>query len=591
MPISKINDQAIDQLCAEHKANYGGVRNDYFAPLFLVREHEIEIDQALLQTTFGGKDYGFDAFHLDKKNWNLYLYQFKWTDDASAFKESYLRMLDVGMNRLFEGSFQDSKQNQAILQIKSLLFENKKAVDNVFIRFVFKGEPVAADNSTALSKLQEDLEAKKYLVDKFFGRQVNLVIDYRSVRGHIGGRSVSTKTHVYEIGLGALVQKLGPAGECINISSVRLFQLNSMLEEMGQRFFDRNIRSGLTGDEAPNRAIGKSLRDIVLEEKVAPEVFFFYHNGVTLYAQNLEHLDGSWRITEPRVLNGAQTITTFNSFMKKYHDHPKLKTNRARLEDIEVLCRIVTNASDDFVISVTVNNNRQNPVRPWALRANDLIQLELADKFRDDLGIYYERQENAFHNLTDDELEQMDIVQQKAIELRRLATTLLIADGEIDRASRLPYVFEDDKQYAHVFSKTRLTADTRKIVLCYKVQYRIQKLIEEIVSKGYKKYFFARRARNLIWALVVQGMLNDDDIDDYAEDYGRSMSIEAGFTEWLRGLAGNKVKLLLGNLIEDRSYEQKIADERYDFLRTKAAFEHCMQSAYKKWKWVKQPLK
>ena len=124
MPVSKINDQAIDQLCVEHKPTYGGVRNDYFAPLFLVREHEIDMDQALLQTTFGGKDYGFDAFHFDKKNGNLYLYQFKWTDDATAFKESYLRMLDVGMDRLFEGSFQDSEQK--VQRVRREVFSGAK---------------------------------------------------------------------------------------------------------------------------------------------------------------------------------------------------------------------------------------------------------------------------------------------------------------------------------------------------------------------------------------------------------------------------------------------------------------------------------
>jgi hypothetical protein len=261
------------------------------------------------------------------------------------------------------------------------------------------------------------------------------------------------------------------------------------------------------------------------------------------------------------------------------------------LEEIEVLTRIITNASDEFIISVTVNNNRQNPVRPWALRANDLIQLELADKFRNDLGIYYERQENAFHNLTDDDLEQMEIRQQKAIELRRLATTLLIADGEIDKASRLPIIFEDDKQYAQVFSKSRLTADSRKIVLCYKIQFRIQKLIEEIISKGYRKYYFARRARNLVWALLVQSMLNDHDLEDYLEDFGDRMSIEAGFMGWLRLLAGNRVRLLLADLIADPDYAAKIAEERYDFLRTKATFEYCMKKAYKRWKWVKQNLK
>ena len=65
------------------------------------------------------------------------------------------------------------------------------------------------------------------------------------------------------------------------MASVKLFQLNSMFEEMGQRFLDRNIRSGLTGDEAPNRAITKALREIVLDEKLHPAVFLFNHNGVT----------------------------------------------------------------------------------------------------------------------------------------------------------------------------------------------------------------------------------------------------------------------------------------------------------------------
>ena len=71
------------------------------------------------------------------------------------------------------------KQNQALLQIKSLLLEKKSLVNGVFIRFVFKGDPKDAENSSVLPKLQEDLESKKYLIDQFFGREVNLVIDYR----------------------------------------------------------------------------------------------------------------------------------------------------------------------------------------------------------------------------------------------------------------------------------------------------------------------------------------------------------------------------------------------------------------------------
>jgi hypothetical protein len=591
MKITKIDDQIIDQLFADCKHTYGGVRNDFFAPAYLVAEHEIPIEKALLQTTFGGRDYGFDAFDFDQSTGNLYLYQFKWSEDASLFKDCYRRMIDAGIDRIFVGSYQDPKQNQALLQIKSLLLEKKALVNAVFIRFVFKGDPKDAENSSVLSKLQEDLGSKKYLIDNFFGREVNLVIDYRSSRGHIGGVAVQTKTYSYLIDFGDETVKKGPGGELMHMGSLKLYELNSMFEEMRQRLLDRNIRSGLTGDESPNRAITRSLREIVLDEKADPAVFFFNHNGVTMFAQKFERDDGRYKITEPRILNGAQTITSFNKFLAKFSDHPKLKSNRDRLEEIEVPCRIITDASDDFVISVTVNNNRQNPVKPWALRANDMIQLQLADKFQQDLKIYYGRQENAFHNLTDEDLERMEIEQLKEIELRRLASTFLISDGEVDKASRLPEVFDDDKAYSSVFGKSRLNADSRKILLCYKVQFKLRRLTDEIQSRGERKYAFARRARNLTWALICQGVLNDPELEDYAERYGRWISVEVGFVEWMRDIAVNKVRLLLSDLVEIDQYRQKMAEERYDFLRTRAAYDVCMQRAYKRWKWVDQKLR
>jgi hypothetical protein len=86
-----------------------------------------------------------------------------------------------------------------------------------------------------------------------------------------------------------------------------------------------------------------------------------------------------------------------------------------RLEGIRVICRIITDAAPEFVTTVTINNNRQNPVEPWNLHANDMIQLELQDKFRDELGIYYERREKAFVNLSAEDLEDQGIREYKAI--------------------------------------------------------------------------------------------------------------------------------------------------------------------------------
>src|ERR1035441_204444 len=54
-------------------------------------------------------------------------------------------------------------------------------------------------------------------------------------------------------------------------------------------------------------------------------------------------------------------------------------------------------------------------------------------------------------------------------------------------------VFEDDRVYDQVFRQGRLKADSRQIVLCYKVQRRLRKLANEIEQKGQNKYWFIAR--------------------------------------------------------------------------------------------------
>lgn len=183
-----------------------------------------------------------------------------------------------------------------------------------------------------------------------------------------------------------------------------------MYREMGERFFERNIRAALPEDEAVNRSIQQSIKRVVVDGKESAHAFAFNHNGVTLFAENLDQQNGGFKVTEPRLLNGAQTVTTFGRFLKANEGNKKLAESTA-INELRVMCRIITDATPDFITKVTINNNRQNPVDPWNLHANDFIQLELQDRFRDELGIYYERQEKAFTNLSDEELEGQGITE------------------------------------------------------------------------------------------------------------------------------------------------------------------------------------
>ena len=587
-----ITDLKMDQAYSDLKSIYGGVRNDYFGLLYMEQEFDLEREVAANLIAFGNNDYGIDGFHFDLARRNLYLFQFKYSEIHAQFKQSFQRLIDAGMERIFGATWQDQQVNQLMQQLKSCLVENQSLVDRICIHFVFMGDPAEAERSQLLDKLREDLENKKYLVDQYFGRQVTLVIEFRSGRTRkVGASSHVRRTHTYPLHLAQVISRTGPNGEIMQVGFVRLLDMLSMYKEMGLRFFDRNIRAALPEEESVNRSLTQAFKRIVLDEKDAPAVFPFNHNGITLSAESLDSIDGSYKITEPRLLNGAQTITTLARFLRANEGNSRLESGLQPLEQIVVLCKVVTSAQPEFITTVTVNNNCQNPVEPWNLRANDQIQLEIQDKLQDDLHIYYERQENAFASLSDDDLDERGITEYKAIELRRLAQTFLITDGEIDKLQRFRDVFEDDKLYAQVFNQARLKADSRKILLCYKVQFRLRRLLNDIVEKGANKYAYIHRARNLLWALLCQGILNDTNIESHADSFGHSLSLEADYTNWLSRIATSRCRFLISDLVEDKPYAAKAAEGNFSFLRTNAAYSRCMDQSYKRWKWVQKRLK
>jgi hypothetical protein len=93
------------------------------------------------------------------------------------------------------------------------------------------------------------------------------------------------------------------------------------------------------------------------------------------------------------------------------------------------------------------------------------------------------------------------------------------------------------KTYEQVFPDSRLRADSRQIVLCYKVQFRRNRIIREIKERGINKYQYMSRACNLLWGLLCQAVLNDDKLENYSERFGHGLAIEADYTDWLEKLA------------------------------------------------------
>ena len=110
------------------------------------------------------------------------------------------------------------------------------------------------------------------------------------------------------------------------------------------------------------------------------------------------------------------------------------------------------------------------------------------------------------------------------------------------------------------------------------------------MEKGEKKYAYMRRARNLLWSLLCQGVLNDEHLEEKAEKFGKNLAVENDYVEWLAKLAATKARFLIAGIVEKEPYASKAEDERYGFLRTKAVYEACMELARKKFEWVPRRL-
>lgn len=122
-----ITDRAIDQAFSGLKKICGGVRNDYLGLLYLEQEFGLERDRAIPQVAFGGNDYGVDGFHFDAQKRNLYLFQFKCSDSHAQFKQSFNRLIEAGMERIFGARSQDQQQNQLLLQSEELPYRKRSS--------------------------------------------------------------------------------------------------------------------------------------------------------------------------------------------------------------------------------------------------------------------------------------------------------------------------------------------------------------------------------------------------------------------------------------------------------------------------------
>ena len=240
------------------------------------------------------------------------------------------RLAKDGLERVFGSPLADPNQNEMLNTLRAELYESKSLIDRVLVHFIFKGDVEAAENSEGLAYRRENLENKCHLLHSFFGRtDVELTVEFIADR-----RQPPTvrraESHSISFTNSSFIRSDDGKRE-MHVGFVPMMDLYRIYRSLGQRFLDRNIRSGLSADNPPNRKIREALTDIVLKQKSPPDVFSFNHNGVTLAAEQLQVIEGRAVVHVPCLLNGAGQLPAWQDSFRTTRGTRHLRTEHLLL--------------------------------------------------------------------------------------------------------------------------------------------------------------------------------------------------------------------------------------------------------------------
>lgn len=160
-----------------------------------------------------------------------------------------------------------------------------------------------------------------------------------------------------------------------------------MDDDIFQLLFARNVRLSL-GKTRVNEEIQETFED-------HPGEFAFSNNGITLLCESAKHDPATQeiRITNPRVVNGSQTLHSV------YDAEKHSKTARVMVRLIQIAPRSASELPSeakkrkDIIHKISIRSNFQNPIKKWNLVSNDEFQLSLARHFWRH-KLFYERRQN-----------------------------------------------------------------------------------------------------------------------------------------------------------------------------------------------------
>jgi len=238
-----------------------------------------------------------------------------------------------------------------------------------------------------------------------------------------------------------------------------------------------------------------------------PNKFFFFNNGLTVVAENIDYqeLNSGKRIRlnliNFQVLNGGQTLRTIHLFNQKNSQYIKENLSKA-----EILVRILKITDDSLKNKIGEYTNSQNAIRSSDLKALRKEQLEL-DSFLASHGILYLRKRGDNENNTN---AKYDI----SIGMERLGQILWTIQGSPEMVSNKKMEIFTTK-YEDLFGVDDLISE--------KTINLIKKYSE--IRKVYKSTHYQSTDQKCMYILYIAYFTGDDNYIDMIVNLEKEIDI------------------------------------------------------------------
>jgi ribosomal protein L21 len=255
------------------------------------------------------------------------------------------------------------------------------------------------------------------------------------------------QTNIRNLGFQESLSHDGLSIAClVTVGSLMTF-LSDANGNIVRALFDANVRDFLGATDV-NDAILQTL------ESLGDEDFWWFNNGITIVAENVDPKGKILALTDPLLVNGLQTSNVTHAFMSSEKIEQAVKDH---IKDKRVLVRVIIPPSDSIRDTIIRATNSQTHIPKPYLRGMDRIHRNIEDHLRQ-MGIYYERRKNQYRNQGRARSTIVTLTEMA----QSLVSALLFKGG--DARGRPNSLLKLDDEYGQLFSEAYPLGTFAKII-------------------------------------------------------------------------------------------------------------------------------